>query len=390
VVAVSEEDPDRFEYITESSNTATAMSTGMLTSRARVGTSAGTDVDVETIMEKAAAAGMGTGVVTTASVTDATPASFYAHVNHRFCEGPDSMEGSFDWAPKWNYDCNHRRRENGGRGSISVQIARSEMDVVLGGGLEHFDQPMADDVNQTVLDHAADNGFSIATSREALMNAAPDGRLLGLFSSSTMPVRMRGVDGAKAELLTKDAGAVVQPEPFACESNPDFDEIPLLAEMAKVALDKLSRQDSFMLMIESASIDKQSHARQPCGHIGEVEQLDDALGVAMAFAESHPETLILVTADHSQDAQIVGQSSMLELPGFGSPGFFARVRTPEGSVLGVNYASTDFPGIGEHTGGQVPLYAMGPGVDQFPILIEQTDIFNIAASHLGLADSWPK
>ena len=42
------------------------------------------------------------------------------------------------------------------------------------------------------------------------------------------------------------------------------------------------------------------------------------------------------------------------------------------------------------TGGQVPLYASGPGVDDFPILIEQTDIFHIAASHLGLTDSWPR
>ena len=143
-------------------------------------------------------------------------------------------------------------------------------------------------------------------------------------------------------------------------------------------------------MIESASIDKQSHARRPCGHIGELGQLDDVVALALAFAESHPETLILVTADHSQDAHIVGETSMLGPQGFGSPGYFARVLTPEGGVLGVNYASTDFPQIGNHTGGQVPLYASGPGVDEYPVLIEQTDIFHIAASHLGLSDTWPR
>ena len=62
-----------------------------MTSAGRIGTTAGTDRDVVSIMELAAAAGFGTGIVATSSVTDATPASFVAHVNHRLCEGPRAM-----------------------------------------------------------------------------------------------------------------------------------------------------------------------------------------------------------------------------------------------------------------------------------------------------------
>ena len=66
----------------------------------------------------------------------------------------------------------------------------------------------------------------------------------------------------------------------------------------------------FFLMIESASIDKQAHERKPCGSIGELEQLDEALASALAFAETHPNTLILVTADHSQAAQLIPYESL--------------------------------------------------------------------------------
>ena len=59
-------------------------------------------------------------------------------------------------------------------------------------------------------------------------------------------------------------------------------------------------------MIESASIDKQSHARKACGSIGELAQLEEALQSALVFAEHHPNTLILVTADHSHTLTISG------------------------------------------------------------------------------------
>ena len=63
---------------------------------------------------------------------------------------------------------------------------------------------------------------------------------------------------------------------MTCELNPDFSETPSLAQMTEIAIDHLSgkNEKGFFLMVESASIDKQSHRRNPCGSIGEIEQLE--------------------------------------------------------------------------------------------------------------------
>ena len=87
--------------------------------------------------------------------------------------------------------------------------------------------------------------------------------MLGLFSPNTMPVRMRGAGGAEARSVEKVDGQVRLPEPFVCEPNPAFENIPTLAEMTRAALTHLNGIEGFMLMIESASIDKQSHVRRP-------------------------------------------------------------------------------------------------------------------------------
>ena len=63
-------------YVADSANTATSLATGQVTSRGRISTRAGTDQNIETIVELASAAGLRSGIVTTASVTDATPAAF--------------------------------------------------------------------------------------------------------------------------------------------------------------------------------------------------------------------------------------------------------------------------------------------------------------------------
>ena len=151
IQTVAEEDPRLPEYVPDSANTATSMATGVVTSAGRIATTAGSDQDVVTVMELAAAAGLGTGIVTTSSVTDATPASFVAHVNWRLCEGPRSM------VPQRNpnsvfaaTDCSADLKANGGNGSIAEQIAASDLDIVLGGGMQHFAQPAEGEATKTV------------------------------------------------------------------------------------------------------------------------------------------------------------------------------------------------------------------------------------------------
>jgi alkaline phosphatase len=333
-------------------------------------------------MELAAAAGMGTGIVTTSSVTDATPASFVAHVSWRLCEGPRGM------APRnaglFVGNCTADLKANGGKGSIAEQIAASALDVVFGGGMQQFAQPAEGETTKTVADLAAENGFRLVRTAAELAAVGGSGKVLGLFSPGAMPVQWRGVGDAKAERVERSGERPVLAEPFSCEPNPDF-AVPTLPTMTRAALDHLDTGRGFMLMVESASIDKQSHLRRPCGQIGELEQLDDTLEVVLDYAREHPETLVLVTADHSQAAQLVPETSVLASLNAASPGYFARVRTPEGVVMGVNYATNDSNVQEDHTGADVPLFASGPGAEAIPSSLRQAEIFTLLAGHLGLA-----
>jgi len=376
IQTLAEEDPRVPEYVADSANTATSMATGIVTSAGRIGTTAGTDLDVATIMELAAAAGLGTGIVTTSSVTDATPASFVAHVSNRLCEGPRSMAAGGN--------CPADLKANGGKGSIAEQIAASRVDVVLGGGERYFAQVAEGETKRTVRDLAAANGFRVIGTAAELASLKPGGKVLGLFAPSTMPVQWRGAGGAQAERVKHDeSGRALLPEPFPCEPNPDYGATPPLAAMTRAALAHLDRR-AFVLMIESASIDKQSHVRRPCGQIGELKQLDDTLKLVLEYAAAHPETLVLVTADHSQAAQLVPETSWLAGMNAASPGYFARIRTPEGAIMGVNYATNDSTLQEDHTGADVPLFAYGAEANEIPATVRQTDIFRIMMRHLGL------
>ena len=385
VQTVSERNPALPVYVADSANSATAMAAGIVTSSGRIATTAGTDEDVPTIIEQAIAAGFGTGVVTTASVTDATPASFMAHVSGRLCEGPDSMVRRNEQMPAFSTDCSADQKANGGAGSIAEQIAALAIDIVLGGGARAFGQVAEGETTRTVADLAAENGFHVIDAAAELDRLPADSRILGLFAPGTMPVKWRGAGDSRAELVARDAGGIVQmPEPFSCEPNPQFEGMPTLPQMAATALERLDGERSFVLMIESASIDKQSHLRRPCGQIGELEQLDETLALVLDYARRHPETLVLVTADHGQAAKLVPETSVFAPLNFASVGYFARLMTPEGVIMGVNYATNDSPNQEDHTGVQVPLFASGLGNRTLPAMIPQTEVYRIMAEHLGL------
>ena len=74
-------------------------------------------------------------------------------------------------------------------------------------------------------------------------------------------------------------------------------------------LDDRKNRNGFFLQVEGASIDKQDHATNACGQIGETIAFDRAIGVALDYQEDHPETLVVVTADHSHTSQIVGEDA---------------------------------------------------------------------------------
>ncbi len=380
-------------YVADSANTATSMATGVVTSRGRLATTAGTDEDIPTIVELATAAGYRAGIVSSASVTDATPASFAAHISFRLCENPDLMP-AIEVSGIHLGDCIPDMKAEGGPGSVSEQLAESPLHVMLGGGAKHF-TPTAEGDTRSVQQVAIDNGFVVLESEEALAAAPEDARLLGLFAPSTLPVRLQGEDGRAAEkpkrsllnYIHQYLGTVTLPAPMRCEPNPGFEGIPSLKSMTDIALRNLSfdNDKGFFLMVESASIDKQSHERKPCGSIGELQQLEEVLESALAFAEQQPNTLILVTADHAQAAQIVPETSLFAaypIPVY-TPGYLARVITPEGVHMAINYGTTTFF-MAEHTGAVVPVYGNSEAVGRVAPYIRQPELFTIARDYLGL------
>ncbi len=393
VLAVAEEDPERVVYVADSANSATSMSSGVVTSRGRIATTAERDEDVVTILELARDAGMATGLVTTSSLTDATPAAFAAHVNLRGCENPTLME-SADSMGFSTGSCMADMKRNGGRGSISEQLAASAVDVMLGGGLEHFAPPI-EGGERTVVQEAERVGYRVLEDGASLGEIGPSERVLGLFADDHLAPRWRGEGGREAEQpdpnllnsLVWFLGSVDFPEPMGCEPNPEYGATPSLAAMTAAALGRLSADPhrGFFLMIESASIDKQSHERNACGAIGELQQLDEALALSLELADRMPGTLVLVTADHGHAAQIVPEESLFEIfdvPVY-TPGHLVRLRTHDGSTMAVNYATTLFYSE-EHTGVHVPLFANREGRGLVDAMIVQPDLFEIMRQHLGL------
>ncbi len=381
VLTVLESDPRAPEYVGDSASGGTALAAGIITSRGRIATEAGTGRSVPTMLELAAAAGKRTAIVTTSSITDATPASFVAHINRRFCQGPGDM-GPTPTDPR----CPEALKANGGLGSIAEQIAASDVDLLLGGGYRHFDQ--LDEAGVSVVRRAQDAGYRIVRDTAGLDAAADEpGKLMGLFGDDTLPVAWVGEDDGRARSVEFTAdGAVIDPEPFRCVDNPAFGNRPTLEAMTAVALERLeAAPDGFVLMVESASIDKQAHQGRPCGQIGETRALDQAVRVAASFQERHPDTLILVASDHGHSAQIIPWPSLFASrpePQY-PPGKVARVRTLEGGVMTVSYG-TNANYQEEHTGTQVPVFARGPGAAAVHGLIRQSDLFDIVRRALAL------
>ena len=104
---------------------------------------------------------------------------------------------------------------------------------------------------------------------------------------------------------------------------------PHLVDMTNKALSILDQQTKrskkgFFLQVEGASIDKQDHAANPCGQIGETVAFDAAVKAALTYQKYHRDTLVVVTADHGHTSQIVETGST-------TPGVTATLTTADGA-----------------------------------------------------------
>ncbi len=259
--------------ITDSANAAHAYTTGHKSCVNALGvycSRAANSLDhpkVETITSLAKRRGMAVGAVTNSEIEDATPAAMVAHTRRR---------SDFNDIVKMFYD--------------------SKIDVLMGGGSPNFlpkstpGSKRADDVNYIDLFKQA--GYKLAITKTEMLAAADDAttsKLLGLYNTGN-------VDGA-LDLKFLKKGSVAK--------FPDQPDVP--EEMA-AALKVLSRnKKGFVLMVESARIDKYSHSLDPERAIYDTIMFDRAVKQARDWAKANGNnTLILVTADHSHAVSVVG------------------------------------------------------------------------------------
>ncbi|MGK3134894.1 alkaline phosphatase [Pantoea trifolii] len=351
-------------YVTDSAASATAWATGTKSYNGAIGVDVN-GKDQVTILELAKAAGKATGNVSTAELQDATPAALIAHVTSRKCYGPE----------KTSELCPTNALEQGGKGSITEQMLKTRADVTLGGGAKSFGETAkaGEYQGKTLREQAQALGYQWIDNLDgmnAIQQADQSKPVLGLFADGNMPVRWQGPKASYHGNIDKPV--------VTCEVNKERPaSVPTLAQMTKKAINLLSTNEKgFFLQVEGASIDKQDHAANPCGQIGETVDLDEAVQQALAFAREHGDTLVVVTADHAHSSQIVENGTK-------APGLTQAVNTKDGAVMTISYGNSEEDSQ-EHTGTQVRIAAYGPHAANVVGLTDQTDLFFTLKDAMGL------
>jgi alkaline phosphatase len=222
--------------------------------------------------------GFNVGLVTTADLTDATPAANAVHTSDR---------GAATGIAARYLD----ERETTG------------VTVLLGGGARHFaprtqtGSSRKDDRN--LLAEFPARGYALLQTgrqlQELLAGKTVPERLLGLFNPGNMSVAFDKI------------GAGRYSEELAKPQNAELQDQPMLEDMTRLALRALSEHSpkGFYLMVEGASIDKMSHQLDAERSIWDVIEFDNAVRVGLDFAsrtngDNDPknDTLVIVTADH--------------------------------------------------------------------------------------------
>ena len=289
--------------VTDSAAGATAFATGFKTNYEMVSLDPKTLAPLPTVLEEAEKRGKATGLVTTASFWDATPAAFAAHVKHR----SEALE-------------------------IARQMLASGVDLVAGAGLQRFG---ADNI-PPFADFAASVKYTGITTR-ADLDAAKGSRLLAVF-----PSQDRDLDNPEAPL-------------------------PVLAHWAIDRLD--DDPDGFFLMIEHEGTDSSSHQNNHVDVRKALISFDEAVGVALDFAQKRGDTLVVVTSDHETGGMRVSE-------------------TKTTSRWRIEWST------GDHTATAVPVFAYGPGSAAFAGFQDNTDVGKklfdaVLSKHVGRASARP-
>jgi alkaline phosphatase/streptomycin-6-phosphatase len=356
------------DYVPDSASTGTMWATGRKTIDERIsqGPSSAENVpgvNLTTVLEIAHKRGMRDGDVSTAEITDATPAVLASHISLRGCQGPANMGA-----------CPTETKAAKGLGSIAEQEVDHKVDVLLGGGRGRFEQTITGgpDAGKTVVQSAQAKGYQYVTDAAGLSAVKSAAKpVLGPFTPGNMSLEW---SGPAASLGKGNA-------PVACKENQRPASEPSLAAMTEKAIELLDNRKGFFLQVEGASIDKQDHATNACGQLGETVAFDEAIGVALDYQRHHPDTLVVVTADHSHTSQIVSEDA----GGSGLPtGYSTNLTTKDGQTMSLTYGTAGYqegkapaavPPSQQHTGAAVPVWGSGPGSLDVLGTNDHTDLF---------------
>jgi alkaline phosphatase len=280
------------DKVTDSGASGTAMATGKKTYNGAIGMDT-LKMPVANITEVVSGLGWNTGVVVTSSVTHATPASFYAHVEMRYMEE-----------------------------DIAVQLLSSGIDFFAGGGTGYFNNRHD---GQDLFKTASEKGFIMDTTALKEPDDLQAGQKYGfLLARAGMPPMLEGRGN-------------------------------FLPEATSLAISQLSASpEGFFMMVEGSQIDWEAHHNSPEGVVAEMLDFEKVIGVVLDFAEKDGHTLVVVTADHetggftlsapSDEAAGSGNSAGIE-PTFATGGHSATLIP----VFAYGPGAKEFMGIYENT-----------------------------------------
>jgi len=282
--------------VTDSAAAGTAMATGHKVPNGVI-SQASNGSPYTTILEYAKSMGKSTGIVSTVSIADATPAAFGAHEPSR----------------------------SNITNIINDYLYGSKPNIIFGGGSGSW--------SSSQISIAQSLGYQYVTNYAQMAALSPTTQYaLGLFASGDMTY-----------------------EYDRLPSNPE----PHLSQMASTALSILSNDpDGFFLMLEGGSIDHASHSNDLNRVTREVVELNNTFQVVMNWVQTHPDTLVIVTADHE------------------TGGLYNVINRGAGNYPTGSWSS------GGHTGANVPFYATGANnnlVNKYIVsgVIDNTNIFQI-------------
>ena len=337
------------DYTTDSAAAATTYATGLKTYNRSIGMSdpkkdpSGASIPLTTIFDSAQKAGKSVGLISTARITHATPAAYYAHVKDR------SMEDQ-----------------------IAEQLVDANIDLIIGGGRRFF-------VSQ-----------SEGGSRQDEKN------LLNQFQEKKYEIAKTEAEFKNLNLKTdKKILALLEDDHLAYDLDRTDDQASL-TDYVDVAIKYLSQNPKgYILVIEAGRVDHASHANIARHTFGDMLAFDKAL--ARSLEENTKNTLVVATSDHETGGLSLNGYAPYEtatgekllgnhkrkadaplsdhgLVGWASgPGFNSALKVDENNKNFQHKATYPAP-VAYHTAVDVPIMASGPGADQFIGFMDNTEI----------------